>query len=107
MIEDFTTDKEGYGCYKGYRIGMIEKLPEKFYSFERMIQEKIQELIDKVTALEEAVKQCDRPVDLEVKLNHPDNCIDCGSTALFRGLVLNDPEKEGKYRLLGIHDILL
>ncbi len=27
MVEDFTTDEEGYGCYKGYRIGMIEKRP--------------------------------------------------------------------------------
>ncbi len=49
---------------------MIEKLPEydkrdnKVYSFDRIIHEKIQELIDKVNALEKAVKQCDRPVDL-------------------------------------------
>ncbi len=50
---------------------MIEKLPENtpIMSMEEAFGElfnKIQELIDKVNALEKAVKQCDRPVELEI-----------------------------------------
>ena len=70
MVENFTTDEEGYGCYKGYRIGMIEKLPDEFTmgnaELSLKLYVKIQELIDKVNALEDAVKQCDRPVELDI-----------------------------------------
>ncbi len=61
---------------------MIEKLPETYEvrdeldpvimernlkgEYPLFLYDKIQELIDKVNALEKAVKQCDRPVDLEV-----------------------------------------
>ena len=71
MDEDFTTDEEGYGCYKGYRIGMIEKLPEiedlprSPNGYHALFYLKINELIGKVNALEEAVKRREGVTDLD------------------------------------------